>query len=57
MYVVDTTIVIMFGREKEIVMDQCRFPWWQQQQREMDGWIDRYKIMDGRRDEFMFDDF
>jgi hypothetical protein len=33
----------MFGREKEIVIDQ----WWQQQQREMDGWIDRYKIMDG----------
>jgi hypothetical protein len=42
----------MFGREKEIVMDQCRFPWWQQQQqqqREMDGLIDRYKIMDGGR--------
>jgi hypothetical protein len=27
-------------RKREIVIDQCRFPWKQPQQ-EMDGWMDR----------------
>jgi hypothetical protein len=33
-------------RKREIMIDQCRFPW-QQPQQEMDRWMDRYKIMDG----------